>query len=42
MLGATGMLGHKLMQVLSDLFQIIGTDRCSATHFYFFREKKNS
>ena len=26
-LGATGMLGHKLMQVLSTRFQVIGTTR---------------
>lgn len=29
-LGATGMLGHKLMQVLSDGFEVIGTVRASA------------
>ena len=32
-LGATGMLGHKLMQVLSASFNVIGTVRCNAIRY---------
>jgi dTDP-4-dehydrorhamnose reductase len=32
-LGATGMLGHKLMQELSRSFDVVGTVRCSATKY---------